>query len=273
MRSTYTVQEAQKILGIPLAAIRRFIGNGFVSPTRGARREYLFSFHDMVVLRMAKALTAASVSPRRMGVSLKRLRKQLPDTLPLAGLRISAVGKDVIVTERDAQWRAEDGQYLLALDVCETRGSIAFAQPVVDDDEADWFARAVRLEESNAADSVLAYQKAIDADPCHAGAYANLGRLLHASGRISEAAEVYAKGDAACPFDAILLFNFALLREDQERWEDAIDLYKRALAADPAMGDAHYNLGLIYQSLQRPRDAVRHFSAYRKLITHSDSST
>ena len=76
----------------------------------------------------------------------------------------------------------------------------------------------------------------------------------------------------ACPNDPILLFNFALLKEDQEQWEDAIDLYHRALDADPAMGDAHYNLGILYHSLKRQRDAVRHFSAYRKLSAGPDSS-
>ncbi|MFL6582168.1 MAG: tetratricopeptide repeat protein [Burkholderiales bacterium] len=272
MRSTYTVKEAQKILGIPLSAIRKFVGNGFVSPTRGSRREYRLSFHDLVVLRMAKALFDASLSPRRIGVCLKRLRKQLPETLPLAGLRISAMGKDVIVKERDARWRAEDGQYLLALDVSESHGAVSFSQPSASNDHTDWFERAFDLESLDPAQSMIAYQKAIEQDPSFAPAYANLGRLLHAAGRASEAETIYLEGDAACPDDPIVLFNFALLKEDQERNEEAIGLYKRALAADPAMGDAHYNLGLLYQSLRRQREALRHFSAFRKLSAGSNST-
>ena len=273
MRSTYTVQEAQKIIGIPLSAIRRFVGIGFVSPTRGARREYLFSFHDLVVLRMAKALVDASLSPRRIGICLKRLRKQLPETLPLAGLRISAIGKDIIVKDRDARWRAEDGQYLLALEVSETRGSLSFAQPGPEKKSTDWFTHACNLEDVDVTQAMAAYEKAIGEDPCHAGAHANLGRLLHATGRIEEAQTVYSRGVRACPDDPILLFNFALLREDQQRWQDAIDLYKRALDADPGMLDAHYNLGVLYHTLERERDAVRHFSAYRKLSAGPDSPT
>ena len=75
----------------------------------------------------------------------------------------------------------------------------------------------------------------------------------------------------ACPEDPILLFNFALLKEDQQKHEDAIKLYRRALVKDPDMRDAHYNLGLLYQSLRRERDAVRHFSAYRKLAADSSN--
>jgi len=265
MQSTYTVQEAQKIVGVPLSAIRRFISHGFVAPTRGARREYRFSFSDLIVLRLAKALADAHVSPRRIGASLKHLRSQLPATLPLTGLRISAVGNDVIVAQRDAQWRVNDGQYLLALEVTETRGSLNFASSRSTRPADDWFARAFALEDSDPAQAMLSYAKAISQDPHSSAAYANLGRLMHQAGRIDDAQEVYARGAKACPEDAILLFNFALLKEDQSQHEEAIRLYKRALAQDPGMTDAHYNLGLLYQSLRREREALRHLSAYRKL--------
>jgi len=271
MQSTYTVQEAQKIVGVPLSAIRRFITNGFVSPTRGARREYRFSFRDLVVLRLAKGLADARVSQRRIGVSLKHLRKKLPEALPLTGLRIGAVGNDVIVMEGDAQWRADDGQYLLALEISEARGSLSFAQPTVSGEIADWFAHAFSLEEVDPSESMASYERAIEEDPCISAAYANLGRLMHESGRIEEAEAVYSRGVNACPEDPILLFNFALLKEDQQKHEDAIKLYRRALAKDPDMRDAHYNLGLLYQSLRRERDAVRHFSAYRKLVADSSN--
>lgn len=272
MQSTYTVQEAQKIVGVPLSAIRRFISNGFVAPTRGPRREYRFSFRDLVVLRLAKALSDASVSPRRIGTSLKHLRSQLPAALPLTGLRISAMGNDVIVAERDTQWRVHDGQYLLALEVTQSRGSLSFAPtpPVREID--DWFAHAFSLEEVDPPQAMLAYAKAIVEDPASGGAYANLGRLMHEAGRIAEAQEVYASGEKACPEDPILLFNYALLKEDQHKQEDAIRLYKRALAKDPGMTDAHYNLGLLYQSLRREREALRHLSAYRKLSADSGST-
>jgi tetratricopeptide (TPR) repeat protein len=271
MQSTYTVQEAQKIVGVPLSAIRRFISHGFVVPTRGLRREYRFSFRDLVVLRLAKALADASVSPRRIGTSLKHLRRQLPAALPLTGLRISAVGNDVIVAERDTQWRVHDGQYLLALEVTQSRGCLSFAPPQPAREIDDWFAHAFSLEEADPSQAMESYARAIAEDPSSSGAYANLGRLMHEAGRIAEAQDVYARGEKACPDDPILLFNYALLQEDQNRFEEAIRLYKRALVRDPRMTDAHYNLGLLYQTLQRERDALRHLSAYRKLSADSGS--
>jgi tetratricopeptide (TPR) repeat protein len=265
MGATYTIREAGSIAGISVSAIRRCIVNGFVSPARGSRRQYQFDFSDLVVLRMAKGLADASLSPKRIATSLKRLRKQLPETLPLAGLRIVAIGGDVVVSEGRSQWRIKDGQYLLAFEVTDSTGNISFTSSPAQADLADWFAHAFSVEDADPASSMESYQKAIEDDPCLAGAYANLGRLLHQAGRMAEAETVYLAGESACEADPILLFNFAVLREDQGKAQEAIRLYNQVLIIDPNMADAHCNLGLLYMSLGRERDAVRHLSAYRKL--------
>lgn len=271
----YSIQQVRQIVGVSPSTVRRMIDAGFVLPERGKKREYRFGFRDMIVLRMAKALADAKLSSRRISAALKRLREQLPDALPLSGLRIAAIGNDVVVMDGSTRWRADDGQYLLAFEVAESKGSIGFAeprgQPAIA--EEDWFTRALHLEENDAAQAIAAYEKAVSVDACQPGAYANWGRLLHQADRLSDAEAVYRQGAEACPDDALLLFNFGVLREDQGRWDEAITLYEQALAKDPHMCDAHYNLGLLYQSQRRLRDAVRHFNAYRKLAAGSDSQT
>ncbi len=264
----YSLQQVRQIVGVSPATVKRWIDAGFVTPQRGSRREYRFGFRDLIVLRMAKALADAKVSQRRIATALKRLRQQLPDSPPLSGLRIAAIGNDVVVMEGATQWRADDGQYLLAFDVTDTKGDVKFAEPPARAAAVsqDWFARGLDLEDDDAVKAIAAYEEAVTENSCHSGAYANWGRLLHAAGRLSEAEAVYEQGAAACPDDALLLFNFGVLREDQDRSEDAIGLYNRALALDPELSDAHYNLALLYQSQRRMQDAVRHFSAYRKLM-------
>lgn len=262
----YSTRQVHQIVGVPLSTIRQLIHAGLISPERGKRGEYRFSFRDLVVLRMAKGLADAKLSNRKISASLKRLRQQLPDALPLIGLHIAAIGNDVVVMEGTTRWRAADGQYLLAFEVLETKGGVAFADHRSPANvKQDWFIRGLDLEETDAAKAMAAYEKAVSEDSCQSGAYANWGRLLHEAGRLAEAEAVYHKGAEACPHDALLLFNFAVLREDQDRWRDAIALYKQALANDPDMQDAHYNLGLLYESRRRLREAVRHFNAYRKL--------
>ncbi len=127
MASPYRSRDVLEIVGIPRSALRAFIANGFVTPARGPRGEHLFTFRDLVVLRTARALADARLPRRKVTASLKRLRARLPETLPLSGLRIAAVGSDVVVLEGEGSWRAADGQYLLALDVRNVDGGIVIA--------------------------------------------------------------------------------------------------------------------------------------------------
>ena len=109
----YGVRDVEKLLHLPRSTIRALIAAGFVTPTRGPRRAWLFSFQDLIVLRTAQALTEAKVPARRITRSVRELRRHLPDTMPLSGLAISAVADRVVVRERKGRWQAESGQYLL----------------------------------------------------------------------------------------------------------------------------------------------------------------
>lgn len=264
MTQVYKLQDVERIVGVTRSTVRAVIKNGFVSPARGPRQSYQFSFRDLIVFRMAKALADARLSPRRISISLGRLRKKLPLELPLSGLRIAAVGRDVVVVDAASRWRADDGQLLLAFEVTSATGELTFVNPVSPE---DWFSRAFHIEESSPEEAIAAYRNAIRDNPCAAGAFANLGRLLHEMGKLEEAEATYLQGRKSCPGDATLLFNFALLREDQRQWDAAVQLYMEAIAEDPGMSDAHFNLGLLYESLSKDREAVRHFSAYRKLTS------
>ncbi|MBC8002925.1 MAG: tetratricopeptide repeat protein [Opitutaceae bacterium] len=264
MTQLYKLHDVVRIVGVTRSTVRLVIKNGFVVPERGPRKSYLFTFRDLIVFRMAKGLSDARLSPRRISTSLGRLRRKLPLELPLSGLRIAAVGRDVVVVEPSSQWRADDGQLLLAFDVTSETGELTFATPAPLE---DWFSRAFNIEESSPEEAIAGYRNAIEDNPCASGAYANLGRLLHETGRLEEAEAVYLQGQESCPGDATLLFNFALLREDQKQWDVAVQLYLKAIAEDPGMGDAHFNLGLLYQTLMKDREAVRHLSAYRKLLS------
>ena len=97
---------------------------GFVSPARGARNITAFTFQDLIVLRTAQALVEANVPQRRITQSLKRLRGHLPESMPLSGLSIGAVGERVVVKEGAAHWQADSGQYLLAFEGDPAAGSL-----------------------------------------------------------------------------------------------------------------------------------------------------
>ncbi|MGE5169331.1 MAG: tetratricopeptide repeat protein [Rudaea sp.] len=264
----YTLQDVERLLGLPKSIVRALIDAGFVAPLRGRRREFRFSFQDLVVLRTAQGLVEAKLPTARILRSLRRLRTQLPPQMPMSGLRVEAVGDAIVVREGNAQWQPDDGQYLLRFHVESPGGRLAFldpspSAPAPSGDEL--FERASELEESNPAVACGLYREAIAAEPGHAAAYINLGRLLHARGQWPEAETAYREGLTHCGPDATLYFNLALVLEDLHRAADAADAYRAALREDPALPEAHYNLALLCEAAGLRQEAFRHLSAYRRL--------
>ena len=82
----YSIADIERLVGLSRGVVRALIRQQFVAPHRGRRREYRFSFQDLLVLRTAKALSAARLSNRRITRSLRDLRRRLPEHAPLSGL-------------------------------------------------------------------------------------------------------------------------------------------------------------------------------------------
>jgi tetratricopeptide (TPR) repeat protein len=272
----YGTREIEKLLRLPRSTIRAFVEAGFVTPSKGPRQDWRFSFQDMIVLRAAQALSDAKIPPRRITRSLQQLRSQLPEEMPLSGLSIAAVGDRVVVRDGSTQRQADSGQYLLAFDgpaadmptsVIELRPSGARRPASSSQDSAqEWFDKAVALELDDVDAATRAYERVITIDPGHFAARINLGRLLHEAGRLDEAETVYRAALEASGSDALLLYNLAVLLEDLQRDTEAAQAYESALQADPDMADACYNLALVCRRLQRPQEAIRYMSQYRRLL-------
>jgi tetratricopeptide (TPR) repeat protein len=266
----YGVREVEKLLRLPRRTIRALIDAGFVSPARGPRRTWLFSFQDLIVLRTAQALATANVSRKRITQSVKELRRHLPESMPLSGLSICAVADRVVVKEGSRRWQVESGQYLLAFEGDPANGSLSILErkPVAPASNAqDWFERGVSLEDKDAESALQAYRQAVAADPTLLDARINLGSLLHEGGRLAEAEHAYRDAIQACGNDAVLLYNFGVLLEDLDRKTEAMQAYQAALRGDPALADCHYNLALLCEALDKPRDAIRHMAQYRRLLS------
>ena len=274
----YGVRDVEKLLRLPRSAIRSLIAAGFVSPARGPRNAWLFSFQDLIVLRTARALAAANVPHRRILRSLKELRSRLPEEMPLSGLSIGAIADHVVVREGRNHWHAESGQYLLAFEGDPAQGSLRVIEPApeaVETETNDWHAQGVALERTNTESALQAYKRAIAADPQRLDARINLGRLLHELERFDEAERAYRDAFAIVRSErnysdrgdnALLHFNLAVLLDDLDRADEAINEYEAALRVDPDLADAHYNLALLYEEQGEAKQALRHMSQYRRLI-------
>jgi len=266
----HTLRSIQEMLGLSRSAIAGLIANGFVSPKRGPRNAYRFSFRDVVLLRTAHDLQQADIPTRKILRALQRLKATLPEELPLTGLRITAVGNSIAVRDRESQWEAETGQLLMDFDVAATRGAVAFVDrrristpPALSAEEL--FARAEALESNDTKAAEAAYREVLAMAPDHADAYLNLGAILCESERQAEAALLYDDALHRLPDVPLLHFNRAVALEDLGRLDEAIASYERCLKLDPTIGDAHFNVGRLYDHLGHRREAIRHFSAYRRL--------
>jgi len=264
----YGVRDVERLLHLSRGTIRALVEAGFVSPSRGPRNSLRFSFQDLIVLRTAQALAEANVPKRRITRSVRELRRHLPETMPLSGLSISAVGDRVAVREGTHRYQADSGQYLLEFEADPADKSPRIIERAAPPEEAhaahDWFDRGVALEGEDAEAAIRAYRQAIAADAAFLDASLNLGRLLHELRRFAAAEQVY-RNALAMGEDALLHFNLAVLLEDTGRAGEALKAYQAALRADPGLADAHYNLALAFEKLGRAKEALRHMAQYRRL--------
>ncbi|AET93034.1 TPR repeat-containing protein [Burkholderia sp. YI23] len=261
------------MLGVTRRVVTGLIDAGFVTPERGPRNELRFSFQDVVLLRTALRLRAADVPPRKISQALARLRADLPDELPLSGLRVTAEGGSVVVKTGPSQWDAVTGQLLLDFEVAEVKGSVVLLDAAPERREAaatqagEWYDLGGQLMKSDARGAERAYRRAIALSPePHYGAYVDLGALLcDEEHRCGDALAVFDEALSHFPDDAVLHFNRAVALEGVGRAEEAVQSYRRCLEADPDYADAHHNLAILLDKRGDRQGLIRHLNAYRKL--------
>jgi tetratricopeptide (TPR) repeat protein len=268
--TVYDVREVATTLRLSSRAVYGLVRSGFVTPLRDRRRRLQFSFQDILLLKTASRLIAASIPRRKVTRAVAALRRHLPAELPLAGLRISAVGDRVAVQSIGRTWDAESGQGMFAFDVLGGDGGIRVIEsnaPVAPEPDVDeWFAQALALEDSDPVASQELYQRIIAADVQHLEAYINCGRLLHLARDWQAAERLYRDGIAACAACATLFFNLGVLLEDQDRVDEAIAAYQDALRCEPDHCDSHHNLARLFEASGRVQHAIRHFNHYRRFV-------
>jgi len=284
----YSIGDVERLVGLSRGVVRSLIRQRFVAPHRGRRREYRFSFQDLLVLRTAKALESARVSSRRISRSLRDLRQRLPERMPLSGLSLRAVGDSVSIREGQSEWDSDSGQYLLALDVlvrkngavriiehpsgpaasarvpAASRARSSVRRGAADELDAEGlFEQALRLEAIDATGALRLYRRALELDAECLEARINGARLLQEGGEFDAAEQLYRA--EACGQNAQALFNLAVLLEDTGRFGEAIDAYLAALAVDPDLADAHFNLARLYELQGNDPHMIRHLRCYRLL--------
>jgi tetratricopeptide (TPR) repeat protein len=271
----YDARTVAKLLDLSVTQVRSYARAGLLEPRRGPRREYRFSFQDLVLLRTAKGLLAARIPPRKVRRALRLLRERLPTGRPLAGVRISAEGDRIVVRDGDAIWDVDSGQARLNFEVAglarraapyaRRHAAAALAEERERLTADDWYSLGADLEATAPDHAREAYRRAIDLNPDHVETRLNLGRLLHEEGKLHAAEAHYRLALAVRGADATALFNLGVCLEDLGRADEAIRTYLEAIRADPDCADAYYNVARLYHARGDSAAALRHLKTYRSL--------
>ncbi len=272
----YSTGEVARILELTPRQVRASVRSGWVQPVRGSRGEFRFSFQDLVALKTARGLFAARIPSRRVRETLEKLRERFAGGRRLGSVRIAVEGKRIVVSDGSARWQPESGQVLFDFGVADLAlraapvARRAFAQAKQEEERAlsagEWYRWGCELETAAPEEAAEAYRRALAADPGHADAHVNLGRLLHEGGDAEAAREHYRRALQERPRDATAAFNMGVALEDLGRPEDALAAYEKAVALDPQNADAHYNAANLCERLGRPAEALRYLKDYRVLI-------
>lgn len=270
----YTTREVAEVLGLPGSTILSWTRRGLITPRRGPRGAYVYSFQDIVLLRAARELLDADVPARKVRTALEALRQRLPVGRPLSAVTISAIGDRVLVQDEVGSWEPDSGQLHMEFAVSEVaEATLPFARRAMQerrDDHAetadDWYDTAVDLEAVCDEDAIRAYRNAIELDPGHSDAHLNLGRLLHEAGRVTEAEAHYREAVEADPQSARAFYNLGVALEDRGLKPGAIEAYEAALRLDADLAVAHFNLSRLFEDAGREAEALSHLADYRRLV-------
>ena len=270
----FTTRDIADLLALSPAQIRSFAREGFLSGEKNARGEYWFSFQDVVLLRAAKELTAARISPRRIRQALHLLVAQLPAGRPLSAVRISAVGDEVTVHDAGVAWHPVSGQTTFDFGTAELAdGLVPAAERLVRRAVAtqtlsaqEWFDLGLDLDAVDEHRAREAYEQALANDPHHCDANVNLGRLLQEAGDTAGAEQHYLRAIGVDGAHSTAQYNLGTLLEDKGDYEGAVSAYESAVAGDDAFRDAHFNLGRLCESLGQRDKALQHLRRYQQLM-------
>lgn len=272
--SGYSTKQVAELIGINSDQVRHYVRRKLVQPERGERREFRFSFQDVVLLRTAKGLLDAKVSTRKAYRALVKLKAELAQAKTLASLRIYANGSDVVVRDDANTWEVETGQTTLDFSMQDLAGDLAGkvaqiaakhvrqAETASDLDTDEWYNLGLDLEEVEPKKAPDAYKQAIRLDPKNADAHVNLGRLYQLDGDLKYAKRHYELALTARPGHQLAYYNLGTVFDELDEVDKAAEFYQKA----PEVPDAHFNLARISELDGDEVSALRHMRHYRDIL-------
>ncbi len=302
----YTAATLAQLLGISVAAVRRWQRLGLIVPVREVRRLAYFDFQQVVTARSLARLVAAGVPVARIERQLRELRQFLPEIeRPLAQLSILADGKKLLLRKEgglldatgqmrfDFDAAGDDSPDVLSANAVETGGELEHdadwelggqspsehverrRQPVSLANSASPNVEEMRqfaaeCEDEGELDQAVEWYRAIlAAVGPHAETCFQLADALYRLGDLTASRErYYMTLEIDEEFiEARANLGCVLLELNQPELAEAA--FRGALASHPDYADVHYLLARMLTRLNRPDDAISHWRDFLRLSPRS----
>lgn len=262
-RKLYTPAMLAELLGVPVAAIRRWHRKGLIQPRQTVHRLPYFAFEEIAVVRRLMELAQSGASLERIESQLIELKARWP------GLNPTVEGRRLLVRHGDA--------------ILEAHGQQRFDFAAAKSDDADetiplrhnqlkhpspqqLIAQAEEQEEAgDDAGAADLYRAALVAGGPTAQICFQLAECLYRLGDLSAARERYS---IAIEIEDDFLearANLGCVLAELGQNELAIAAFEGALALHADYADAHYHLARLVAAAGRDEEARQHRQRFEEL--------
>lgn len=285
--SLYTSAMLAELLGVPVAAIRRWHRQGYLVACRTVRRLQYFDFAEVAVARHLATLHEAGCSLAVIDRKLKELHRSMPEvSRPLCDPSLVVTGRQLVL-RRGEDLAEPGGQLLIDFDPSEPSddapetvvsmeiGKASTAADKRPNDDAMSMLDQLQFEALKWEDqgelerAADVYRMLLMARQPAAETHFALADLLYRMGDLSAARErFYAAIELDEEYVEARSSLGCVLAENNEL-ELAVAAFEGALAFHPEYADVHYHLANALDRLGQTDEAVRHWQAFLALAPES----
>lgn len=126
MKSFFTPKDVASIVGISYRQIQYWDKTSFIKPSYRRKGKYrLYTFSDLIQLKVAKTLRDHNFSIQRLRKTIKSLRSLLPQVShPMVDLTFLIEGDRILVFNGEVLMNAISGQNYIRFDVSKLRDEV-----------------------------------------------------------------------------------------------------------------------------------------------------
>ena len=263
--TAYTLGDVARICGVSHRRLRYWERIALVPASPRAGRQTSFDFRALVSVRRIVGLLQRGVPLQRIRSGVAAVRERIPELEPLPAMHAwGELGK--LVVRHDGVLMEPEGQLLLELSPGARVESLAAVRSGERARQValEWFERGCVLDTDRETyeEALIAYRRAVEADPDFADAHCNLGSVYFNMDRRKQARVCFERAVEVQPGHVEASLNLGTLWEEEGADEAALRHYRAALELDPVFPDTHVSLALVYEKLALPRTARAHWRRY-----------